>query len=240
MSDLGFHGLPKWIKHLRAHDILCTIIGVEKSNVPGLGTHYDFMTRFWGVSPETEKKSLDSLHPFTSKPRKKLGKNEKLPPKHPGVIKNLVEQALKGRSIETRPEKLFQQIFAKLAVESSAKLGLLGDTHKINISGDGTCLETGGRSFGIKTCDCIKKGIFNCKCNRLFSDPDAKRGWHSYPKSGTTVIAYIFLVYITLNLKRIFLYILGWYKRSVMMVLLQYLHYQKLERCILYSTSISS
>ncbi|WP_346962497.1 hypothetical protein [Clostridium sp.] len=74
MSDLGFNSLPKWIKHLRAHDILCTIIGVEKSDVPGLGTHYDFITRFWGVSPKAEKKSLDSLHSFTSKPRKKLGK----------------------------------------------------------------------------------------------------------------------------------------------------------------------
>jgi len=180
MSDLDFHSVSKWIKHLRAHDILCTIIGVEKSSVPGLGTHYDFMTRFWGVSPEAEKKALDSLHPFTSKPRKKLGKNEKLPPKHPGVIKNLVEQALKGRTVETRPEKLFQQIFAKLAVEPSAKLGLLGDTERLDISGDGTCLETGGSSLGIKTCDCINKGTFNCKCNRRFSDPDASRGWDSY------------------------------------------------------------
>ncbi|MCT7443328.1 hypothetical protein N5V56_22830, partial [Escherichia coli] len=160
MSDLGFHSLQNWIKHLRAHDILCTIIGVEKSNVPGLGTHYDFISRFWGMSPKAEKSAKDSLHSFTSKPHKKLGKNEKLPPKHPGVIKNLVEQALKGRTVETRPEKLFQQIFAKLAIEPSAKLGLLGNTQKLDISGDGTCLETGGSSLGIKTCDCIKKGIF--------------------------------------------------------------------------------
>jgi hypothetical protein len=180
MSDLDFYSLPKWIEHLRAHSILCTIVGVERSDVPGLGTHYDFISRLWGVSPEADKKALDSLHPFTSKPRKKLGKNEKLQPKHPGVIKNLVEQALKGRTIETRPEKLFQQIFAKLAVEPSAKLSLLGDTQKLDISGDGTCLETGGSSLGIKTCDCIKKGIFNCKCNRRFSDPDARRGWDSY------------------------------------------------------------
>ena len=108
MSDLGFYILPKWINHLRAHDILCTIIGVEKSNVPGLGTHYDFISIFWGMSPVAEKKAKDSLHPFTSKPRKKLGKNEKLPPKHPNIIKNLVEQALMGRTIETRHEKLFQ------------------------------------------------------------------------------------------------------------------------------------
>jgi len=74
MSDLGFNSLPKWIKHLHAHDILCTIIGVEKSDVHGLGTHYNFITRFWGVSPQTEKKALGSLHSFTSKQYKNLRK----------------------------------------------------------------------------------------------------------------------------------------------------------------------
>lgn len=71
MSDLGFHSLSKWVRHLRAHDILCSIVGVSKSDIPGLGTHYDFISRFWGVSPETEKSARNSLHPFVSKPRKK-------------------------------------------------------------------------------------------------------------------------------------------------------------------------
>lgn len=79
MSDLGFHSLPKWIKHLRAHNILCIIIGVEKSNVPGLGTHYDFISRLWDVSPEAEKAANDSLHSFTSKPRKKLVRMKSYP-----------------------------------------------------------------------------------------------------------------------------------------------------------------
>lgn len=70
MSDLDFHSLPKWIEHLRAHDILCTIIGVEKSNVPGLGTHYGFILGFLGMSPEAKKAAKNSLHSFTSKPRK--------------------------------------------------------------------------------------------------------------------------------------------------------------------------
>lgn len=99
-----------------------------------------------------KKTAKDSLNPFTSKPRKKLGKNE----------------------------KLFQQIFAKLAVDPSAKLGLLGDTQKLSIYGNGTYLATGGSSLGVNTCDCAKKGVLNYKCNRKFSDPDARRGWDSY------------------------------------------------------------
>lgn len=57
-------------KHLHAHDILCAIVGITKSDAPGLGTHYDFLTRFWGVSPEAEKSALDSLHPFVSNSKK--------------------------------------------------------------------------------------------------------------------------------------------------------------------------
>jgi hypothetical protein len=87
MSDLGFHSLPRWVKHLRAHDILYPIIGVTKSDVPGLGTHYDFISRFWGVRFESEKSARNSFHSFVAKPRKKLDKNEKLPPKHPVLLK---------------------------------------------------------------------------------------------------------------------------------------------------------
>jgi len=72
MSDLGFYSITNWIKHLRAHDILCSIIGVAQSDVPGLGTHYDLISRFWDVSAKAEKKALDSPHSFVSKPRKKL------------------------------------------------------------------------------------------------------------------------------------------------------------------------
>ena len=150
------------------------------SDVPGVGSHYDFIDRLWLENPEIVKKRQNSLHPFKSKPRKKLGKNQKQPPRHPGIIKKFADLALQGKSFENRPERLLQQIFAKVAVEPSAKAGLLGDTNKLTISGDGTCINTGGSPFGIKVCDCVSKGIYNCNCNRKFSDPDARHGWDSY------------------------------------------------------------
>ena len=183
MSLLNFHSIPLWIKYLRAHEILCFAIGLLPSDIPGVGTHYDFISRFWLANPQTLKSFKDSPHPFVSKPRKKLGKNQKQPPRHPGIIKKFVDLALQGKSFENRPEKLFQQIFAKVAVEPSVNLNLLGDTRNLTISGDGTCINTGGNSLGIKTCDCISKGVYNCKCHRRFSDPDACRGWDSYHES---------------------------------------------------------
>jgi hypothetical protein len=49
--------------------------------------------------------------------------------------------------------------------------------HNVNISGDGTCVETGASPFGRKTCDC---NSFSCDCPRRFSDPNASWGWDSH------------------------------------------------------------
>jgi hypothetical protein len=180
MSELKVHSIPKWVDKLNAEDILRHMIGVDPEDVPGVGSHYDFIDRLWLENPDVEQKRQDSLHPFKRKPRKKLGKNEKQPPRHPGIIQKFVDLALQGKTFESRPELLIQQIFAKAAVEPSAKEGLLGDTQKLRISGDGTCIETGGSPFGNKVCDCVEKGNYNCDCWRKFSDTDARHGWDSY------------------------------------------------------------
>lgn len=127
-------------------------------------------------NPDIEQKRQDSLHPFRRKPRKKIGKNQKQPPRHPGIIQKFVDLALQGRTFESRPELLIQQIFAKAAVEPSAKEGLLGNTQKLGVSGDGTCIETGASPYGIKECDCVKNKNYNCDCHRRFSDPEARHG----------------------------------------------------------------
>ena len=49
-----------------------------------------------------------------------------------------------------------QQIFAMIGVEPSAKAGLLGNVKNLSVSGDGTCVNSGGSSFGIKVCICRK------------------------------------------------------------------------------------
>ena len=180
MSELHYNSITQWVAFLKANAILCCAIGVSPNDVPGVGSHYDFIDRLWLENPEVKQDRQDSLHPYKSKPRKKLGKNQKQPPRHPGIIKKFVDLALQGKSFKNRPERLLQQIFAKVAVEPSAQVGLLGDTNNLTISGDGTCINTGGSPFGIKTCDCVSKGIYNCTCNRKFSDPDAYRGWDSY------------------------------------------------------------
>jgi hypothetical protein len=180
MSELKIHSIPKWVKMLRSNYILAYMIGLEPSQVPGVGSHYDLVNRLWLENPNVEYESLHSLHSFSRKPHKKLKKNQKQPPRHPGIIQKLVDLALQGASFDSRPELLMQQIFARIGVEPSAKACLLGNVKKLSISGDGTCINSGGSSYGIKVCNCNEKGIYNCDCKRRFSDPGARWGWDSY------------------------------------------------------------
>ena len=180
MSELKVHNIPAWVQMLRNNRILAFMIGLEPSQTPGVGCHYDLVNRLWLENPDVEQESTNSLHNYIRKPHKKFKKNQKQPPRHPGIIQKLVDQALLGRSLDHRPELLMQQIFAQIGVEPSAKAGLLGDVKSLSVSGDGTCINSGGSSHGIKVCKCRKQGVYNCHCKRRFSDPGARIGWDSY------------------------------------------------------------
>ena len=97
-----------------------------------------------------------------------------MPPKHPGIVKKLVDRILKGRRFDCRPERLLQEVFAKVAVQPSIDLGLVKKT--VSISGDATCIETGASPYGRKTCGCAE---FLCGCPRNIVDPCAAWGWDS-------------------------------------------------------------
>ena len=73
-----------------------------------------------------------------------------------------------------------QQIFARVAAEPAVRQGLFGDPQKLVVSGDGTCVLSGGSAWGSKQCSCREQGLYNCDCPRIFSDPFARYGWDSY------------------------------------------------------------
>lgn len=180
MSELRIHSIPKWVKKLRKNRILAIMVGLDPSEIPGVGSYYDLVNRLWLENPDVEYEFLHSTHSFIRKPHKKLKKNQKQPPRHPGIIQKFVDRALQGACFDSRPELLMQQIFDKVAVEPSAKAGILGNTKALSVSGDGTCIKSGGSSYGIKVCDCKDKDIYNCHCKRRFSDSGARFGWDSY------------------------------------------------------------
>ena len=160
--------LSKWIEKLRLNPVLQIACGF-RGELPGIASYYDFINRLIKLDERPR------CRPKKRKPQKKIGKNKKLPPKRPGIVRKLVKEILKGRRLNCRPERLLQEIFATVAVQPSIDLGLVPKS--VSISGDGTCIKTGAAHFGVKTCECMD---FFCDCPRRFSDPNATWGWDSH------------------------------------------------------------
>jgi hypothetical protein len=169
MSHFKYASIDEWAAYAPTSPLLCALVGVSASEFPGASTHRDFIERLWMAGKPNRIKRQ------TAKPRGKHGKN-KLPPKHPGIVAYMVEKALSGEVFKAIPERLLQSIFMKTAVITSANAGLLGDTNKLTISGDGSCVNSNASPFGHKTCSCVGR----CFCPRSYADPLAKWGWDSY------------------------------------------------------------
>ena len=176
MEDLQIH-LDNWVEKLSINPVLRAIAGFTLDNMPKTSSYYDFINRIVPLDERPEVK------PIKFKPKEKLKKGEKLPPKNPGIVAELVNQVLNNeqrflKRLSRRPERFLQRIFARVAVDASLNMGLITDG--LNVSGDGTCIKTGASSYGKKVCKCKEQGIYKCTCDRKFSDPNATWGWDSH------------------------------------------------------------
>lgn len=180
MLDSDEHSITNWAPKVACDRLLCAACGFEFGNAPSHASYYDFINRLWLASHEEHVKRKLKPKSFYSKPRMKLKAGQKLPPKHTGITTKLASLAERGKLREERPEKIFQEFFARCVVDESAKMGILGNVNKFSFAMDGSCLNSGASHHGVKICDCRSKGVYNCKCPRRYSDPDARWGWDSY------------------------------------------------------------
>jgi hypothetical protein len=166
MNDLGY-SLDEWIVKLSKNRVLQIACGFF-DGLPAIASYYDFINRIVKLDEKPRVKQKKR------KPRKKHGK-KKMPHKREGTVQRLVNKVLQGRRLNMRPERLLQEIFAKVCVQPSIDLGLIPNV--VRISGDGTCIKTGASPYGRKICKCVD---FKCGCPRRFSDPNASWGWDSH------------------------------------------------------------
>ena len=169
--------LDNWVGKLSFNPVLRAIAGFTPDNMPKTSSYYDFINRIIPLEEHSE------LRPVKVKPKEKLKKGEKLPPKNPGVVADLVNHVISDekrfqRRLSRRPERFLQRIFARVAVDASAAMGLIPD--ELDVSGDGTCMETGASPYGKKVCKCKEQGVYKCTCDLKFSDPNATWGWDSH------------------------------------------------------------
>lgn len=177
MNHLHIYSVTKWCRFELPNDpILCAAIGVTPDSIPSVGSHYDFISRLIPLNDSPKLKSVKR------KPTKKYKKGEKMPPKNPNVVEKLVNFIINNpdKSYANHPQSMLQRIFTETIVIPSAAKGLLGDTSKLTVSADGTCLVSGASSSAVKVCKCKENGIYDCKCDRRFSDPLASWGWDSH------------------------------------------------------------
>lgn len=182
MEDLKIDGIPELVERLRGDRFLASICGFDPNDIPGVGTFYDFSNRVWLEDPKKFRDRKLRVRKVYRKPKEAPKGGEKLPPKHPGIVKRLVDRFMEGRPFPTPPERKLQELLARCVVDESVKMGLLGDPQNLTIAGDGTCVESYANQYGIKTCNCKEKGIYRCDCARRYADPDARIGWDSFEK----------------------------------------------------------
>ena len=182
MLDRHYTSLTAWVEKLKSDDLLALLIGCSPDSLPPLGSYYDFINRLWLNNPDSDKGIRKKLakYPKDSKPQGKTpGKNKKLSNRHPEIVRKTVDFFSSGRSFDARYEKLLQNLFSLIAVVPSMELGLIPKDN-LTIAGDGTCVHAHSSSLGIKVCKCKEDGIYNCKCDRRYSDFDATYGWDSH------------------------------------------------------------
>jgi hypothetical protein len=146
MHKLNVTSIDRWVYQLRTISVCAILSGFSKDDTPGVGTFYDFTYRLW-LSDRPHKTGRNK-RPLR-KPKKAGKKNEKLDPKNPKITEKLVARALRTPKMHYAPKELdlLQQLFQNQFVLPSASKGLLGDTNALSIIGDGTPVETGGKSI---------------------------------------------------------------------------------------------
>ncbi|HAU32272.1 MAG TPA: hypothetical protein DCW46_08495 [Desulfotomaculum sp.] len=120
MVECREESVDSWVERLRNDDILAIICGFVPGKIPGVGTYYDFLDRFW-LAPKPGK-----VKKFNRKSKKKLKAGEKLPPKHPEIVKMIVKYLLRGRMFESKPEKILNRILGVAVSHPFGQTGSFG------------------------------------------------------------------------------------------------------------------
>ncbi len=166
----------KWAADLKENHLHAILSGFFIGDTPGTGTFYDFLGRLWLSDKDNFS---DPAHPPKEKPKKPDKKGGKAPSVEKVTVKDLFQQFEAAPPTDMEPCKLLYDIFKVLFLEHSVQDGLI-DLLSLSLAGDGTPVYTAAQERKKRSCDCLEKGIHDCKCNRIYSQPDCDIGWDSH------------------------------------------------------------
>ena len=168
--------LTSWVNALRQNHLYAILSGFSVGDTPGIGTFYDFLKRLW---MSDDNNIAPSSHPPKEKPKRPSKKGEKAAPVEKITVGELLDQ------FEINPPKDFDaagrlfDIFKSVFLDKSVSNGLVS-LDKLAVSGDGTPVYTGVTERKTRTCKCLENGIRDCKCDRIYHQPDCNIGWDSH------------------------------------------------------------
>ena len=168
--------ITAWASDLKQNHLHAILSGFSVGDTPGTGTFYDFFDRLWLSDSDNIS---NPVHPPRQKPKKPDKKGKKAPSVEKVTVYDLLAR------FETEPPKDFApaarlfEIFKSQFLDVSVNQGLI-NLDNLAVSGDGTPVYTGARERKTRTCGCLEKGIRDCKCDRIYHQPDCNTGWDSH------------------------------------------------------------
>ena len=174
--DFKVTSLTEWAAQLKINPLYAILSGFEVGDTPGVGTFYDFIKRLWN----SDDNHLSShIHPIKEKVKKPKKKGTKADSIEKVTVAELLPQLENTQfHIDDQPYSSLFKIYKSEFLDVSVSKGLI-DTSSLALAGDGTPVVTSHRERKKRICDCAKKGITDCKCDRFFSQPDCDIGWDS-------------------------------------------------------------
>jgi hypothetical protein len=190
------NGRTNWAKELRNKPRLTVIAGFaddskDHVDTPSVGCFYEFIERLENgkyqkpcqhyIKPSKLKKGKHLRNISGEKGNRQKEKESDIA-QYDSVTKKLKDE-LNTNKEQPRPDDLLKRledILITCAIIPSAKRGMLGDTSKLNLCGDGSALPSGANPNGKPSCECHKNGIYKCQHDRFYSDANANWGYDSY------------------------------------------------------------
>ena len=191
MIMLKVESIPKWAAKLKTYPRLARIAGFDPDSTPVAGTFYLFIGRLEDgeyhrpCEHQIKKSSLRKrkhIRNLANEKKQRLEDSKRDVSQNDSVTRALFEQLQKDFS-QPRAKDISQRlsdILIQCAIIPSAQRGLLGDTQKLTIAGDGSTLYSGANPNGKPACNCHKQGIYKCDHSRFYTDPTANWGYDSY------------------------------------------------------------
>ena len=188
MIMLKVESIPKWAAKLKTYPRLARISGFDPDSTPVAGTFYLFIGRLEDgeyhrpCEHQIKKSSLRKrkhIRNLANEKKQRLEDSKRDVSQNDSVTRALFEQLQKDFS-QPRAKDISQRlsdILTQCAIIPSAQRGLLGDTQKLTIAGDGSTLYSGANPNGKPACNCHKQGIYKCDHSRFYTDPTANWGY---------------------------------------------------------------